>query len=88
MVATGGGLVFGGDLAGNVRAFDQDTGEVLWQANLGSAVTGYPVSFAVSGRQYVAFGTGSSVTTTGHRLIQPQITSASETRLYVFALPQ
>jgi outer membrane protein assembly factor BamB len=88
MVATGGGLVFGGDIEGNVRAFDQDTGAVLWEANLGSSVTGYPISFGVNGRQYLAFGTGSSVTTAGHRLLVPGITAGSENRLYVFALPQ
>ena len=29
LVATGGGLVFGGDVNGRFRAFDQETGEVL-----------------------------------------------------------
>ncbi len=43
-VATGGGLVFGGDVNGRFRAFDQETGEVLWEINLGSAVTSFPIS--------------------------------------------
>ena len=30
LVATGGGLVFGGDVNGRFRAFDDETGEVLW----------------------------------------------------------
>jgi alcohol dehydrogenase (cytochrome c) len=88
LVTTGGGLVFGGDIEGNVRAFDQSTGEVLWEVNLGSSVTGYPISFGVDGRQYVAIGTGSSVTTAGHRRLLPGIMAGSENRLYVFALPQ
>ncbi|HEY0962860.1 MAG TPA: PQQ-binding-like beta-propeller repeat protein [Pseudomonadales bacterium] len=88
MVATGGGLVFGGDIEGNVRAFDQESGDVLWEANLGSSVTGYPISFAAGGRQYIAFGTGSSVTTSGHRRLMPGITAGIENRLYVFALPE
>ncbi len=88
LVTTGGGLVFGGDIEGSVRGFDQDTGAVLWEAKLGSSVTGYPISFAVGGRQYMAFGTGSSVTTAGHRRLLPGITSGIENRLYVFALPQ
>lgn len=88
LVATGGGLVFGGDMEGIVRAFDQDTGAVLWEARLGSSVTGYPISFAAGGRQYLAFGTGSSVTTSGHRRLLPGITSGVENRLYVFALPE
>ena len=37
LVATGGGLLFGGDLNGRFKAFDQGTGEVLWEINLGVA---------------------------------------------------
>ena len=58
LVATGGGLVFGGDVNGRFRALDQQTGEVLWEVNLGSPVTGFPITFAVDGRQYVAASTG------------------------------
>ena len=59
LVATGGGLVFGGDVNGRrFRAFDQETGEVLWEISLGSPVVGYPISYAVDGRQHVAVSTG------------------------------
>ena len=61
LAATGGGLVFGGDVAGNFRAFDDTTGEVLWETNIGAPVSGYPVSFAVDGKQYVAVTTGPSL---------------------------
>jgi len=87
MVATGGRLVFGGDLEGNFRAFDQDTGRVLWQVNLGSSVTGYPITFAVNGKQYVAASTGSSVTTSAHRRLLPGLKVGTDNHLYVFALP-
>ncbi len=57
LVATGGGLVFGGDLNGRFRAFDQETGKVLWEINLGSAVTSFPHQLrrgraAVRGRRH------------------------------------
>ena len=39
-VATGGGLVFGGDVNGRFRAFDHETGDMLWEVNLGSSVSG------------------------------------------------
>ena len=42
LVATRGGLVFGGDVNGRFPAFEDETGEVLWEVNLGSAVTGFP----------------------------------------------
>lgn len=87
MVATAGGLVFGGDLEGNFRAFDQETGEVLWEANLGSAITGYPISFAVAGKQYIAVGTGTSVTTASHVRYLDGTPPGIEGRQYVFALP-
>ena len=41
--ATGGGLVFGGDANGRFRAFDDRTGKVLWETNLGAPVSGFPI---------------------------------------------
>ncbi|MEE3201974.1 MAG: PQQ-binding-like beta-propeller repeat protein, partial [Acidobacteriota bacterium] len=58
LAATGGGLVFGGDVNGRFYAFDDETGDVLWQINLGSAVTGFPITYGVDGRQFVAVSTG------------------------------
>ena len=49
LVATGGGLVFGGDANGRFKALDDKTGKVLWEMNLGSPVSGYPIS--VRGRR-------------------------------------
>ena len=46
LVATGGGLVFGGDVDGKFRALDDTTGEGVWEADVGAPVSGYPVSFA------------------------------------------
>ena len=83
LVATGGGLVFGGDVNGRFRAFDQETGEVLWEVNLGSPVSGFPITYAVDGRQYVAVGTG-----TGRFLnLTPELRPSSGNNLFVFALP-
>ena len=83
LVATGGGLVFGGDVNGRVYAFDDETGEVLWQINLGSAVTGFPITYAVDGRQYVAVSTGQP------RFIDltPELRPSVGNNLFVFALP-
>ena len=71
LVATGGGLVFGGDGNGRFRALDHETGEVLWEINLGSPVTGFPITYAVDGRQYVAVSTGTAATVNGHMLLTP-----------------
>ena len=88
LVATGGGLVFGGDVNGRFRALDQQTGEVLWEVNLGSPVTGFPITFAVDGRQYVAASTGSSISSTVHLAVTPELRPSSGNVLFVFALPE
>ncbi len=82
LVATGGGLVFGGDTNGRFRAFDHETGEVLWEINLGSPVAGYPISFAVAGKQYIAVNTGSAQTN-----LAPELRPSRGSNLFVFALP-
>jgi alcohol dehydrogenase (cytochrome c) len=88
LLTTGSGLLFGGDVAGRFRAFDQKNGQVLWEVNLGSQVTGFPVSFAVNGRQYIAVSTGQAVNTGGYLTLTPEIRAGRNNNLYVFALPQ
>ena len=83
LAATGGGLVFGGDVNGRFRAFDHETGEILWEINLGSPVSGFPITYAVDGRQYVAISTG-----TGRFLeLTPELRPSFGNNLFVFALP-
>ena len=87
VVATGGGLLFGGDVNGRFRAFDQRSGKVLWEINLGSPVTGYPISYAVDGKQYVAVSTGVSLTQSGLSGLTPELKPSTGNNLFVFALP-
>ena len=47
------------------RAFDQDTGRVLWETHLGSPVNGFPITYSANGRQYVAVSTGPSLVSSG-----------------------
>jgi alcohol dehydrogenase (cytochrome c) len=87
LLATGGDVVFGGDLAGTLRAFDAETGKVLWETSLGAYVTGHPVTFAVDGKQYVAVSTGRSNVTGGlSRLTPDAVPAESPNKLFVFAL--
>ena len=87
LVATASGLLFGGDVNGRFRALDQATGKVLWETNLGSAVTGYPITFAVDGKQYVAVSTGSSLATGGIAALTPELKPSNANNLFVFTLP-
>jgi alcohol dehydrogenase (cytochrome c) len=58
VLSTGGGLAFAGDLDRYFRAYDVRTGKTLWQSRLGTSVQGFPVSFSVDGKQYIAVTTG------------------------------
>ncbi len=86
LVATAGGLIFGGDTNGRFRAFDDETGEILWEINLGSPVSGFPIAYAVDGRQYVAVSTGTSGTASGFTRLTPELRPSAGNNLFVFAL--
>jgi len=87
LISTGGQVLFGGDVNGRFRAYDQRNGDVLWEVNLGAAVNGYPVTFAVDGRQYVAVSTGGSGLAFGLARLTPELRPGSGNQLFVFALP-
>jgi quinohemoprotein ethanol dehydrogenase len=54
LLATAGGLVFGGGADGIFAAYDAKTGEPLWKINLTTGILAPPMSYAVDGEQYVA----------------------------------
>jgi PQQ-dependent dehydrogenase (methanol/ethanol family) len=87
VVATGGGLIFGGDDAGRFRAFDDKTGKILWETNLNSPVSGFPISFAVGGKQYVAVTTGPSLVASSALRLTPELRPGNAAGVFVFALP-
>jgi alcohol dehydrogenase (cytochrome c) len=92
-LATAGGLLFVADLERYVYAFDVKTGQVLWQTRLATGVhgSGFPASYAVDGRQYIAMpvGGGTVLDMFAPQLV-PEITPAKgdNNSLVVFALPQ
>jgi alcohol dehydrogenase (cytochrome c) len=57
MLTTAGGLLFAGDGAGNLVAFDAATGRPLWNARLGS-VTNAPQTYMLDGKQHVLAAAG------------------------------
>jgi alcohol dehydrogenase (cytochrome c) len=87
-LTTAGGLVFAGDADRYVKAFDTRTGRLLWQNRLGSAVYGFPITYAVDGKQYVAVPTGTGLLRPPTRLLSPEIYAPTGgNALYVFELP-
>jgi alcohol dehydrogenase (cytochrome c) len=59
-LATGGGLVFLGLFDGTVAAFDATTLDELWKVNVGAGFNAPPMTFEVSGKQYLAIASGQS----------------------------
>jgi alcohol dehydrogenase (cytochrome c) len=90
VLSTAGGLAFAGDLNRMFRAFDANTGRILWENRLGAAVQGFPLTFTVGGKQYLAVttsnGGGSPRQVPG--LVASDVHSPpTGNALYVFALP-
>ena len=52
---TAGGLIFTGTRDRKVRAFDTDTGKVLWEREVDAALEGMPAVYEIGGRQYIVF---------------------------------
>jgi quinoprotein glucose dehydrogenase len=58
-VVTASGLVFiAASLDDRMRAFDVDTGKVLWQAKLPAGGQATPMTYSIGGRQYVVIAAG------------------------------
>ncbi len=58
MLTTAGRLLFAGDVAGNIVAYDAANGKPLWHAFLGNVVSNAPETYALDGHQYVLVGAG------------------------------
>jgi alcohol dehydrogenase (cytochrome c) len=90
VLATAGDLIFWGDMDRRFRAFDADTGKILWETVLGGMIQTSTISYAVNGRQYVAVLTGDGQSGTGGplRLVDELKPPRGHNAVYVFALPE
>lgn len=93
-LATAGDLVFLGYLDNTFKAFDQQTGEILWETELDAIPAAFPITYSVDGRQYVAIVAGQLNIHTGVWLgLQNKFTgfvpqSFGDAALWVFALQE
>jgi len=91
ILTTAGGLAFAGDLAGSFKAVNVSDGSVAWETQLATSVQGYPISFSVDGKQYIAVATGLGGGSPRGvpSALTPEIkVPNSGHALYVFALPE
>ena len=61
ILATAGGVVFTGEGNGLFKAYDSETGSVLWKFQAGAGVNAPPSSYTVNGKQYIVVGAGGNV---------------------------
>ena len=89
VLTTAGDLVFWGDMNRRFRAFDADTGKILWESILGGVIQVSTITYAVNGKQYVAVLTGDGGPGTSIPLdIVPDVRPPrGHNSIYVFALP-
>ena len=77
---TAGGLVFiGATTDEKFRAFNSDTGELLWEVKVPSAAMSQPMSYMIDGRQYVV------IIAAGHQFFYRQKITGD---IVAFALPE
>ncbi len=89
-LSTAGGWVLVGDIDRRVHILDVETGKVLWETRLGTSAQGFPVTYSVDGKQYIAVmsGLGGGSPRNVPAVIAPDIKiPQSGQALYVFALP-
>jgi PQQ-dependent dehydrogenase (methanol/ethanol family) len=91
-LTTGGGLAIVGDWDRYLYIFDVANGKVLFQTRMPTSLQGFPITYAVRGRQYLAIpvGTGGGSWTS---LVPIDLTPEKQrptnaNAIYVFALPE
>jgi len=86
---TGGGVIFSGSIDRFFRAYDDQTGKLLWETRLTDVPSNAPVSYSVNGKQYIAIGVGNGgAQATGFTALVPEIQNLDRSpAVWVFQLP-
>ena len=90
-LTTAGGLAFAGSYDRWFKAYDIQTGDVLWQTRLGTSVQGFSMTYEVDGVQYLAMTAareGGSPWRIGTFLATEFVSRPQANALYVFRLGQ
>jgi len=88
VLATAGDLVFWGDADRRFRAFDAESGKVLFETILTGIIQMSTISYAVDGKQYIAVMTGEGNSATRNVIRIGELTAPrGQNAIFVFALP-
>ncbi len=86
---TAGGVIFNGSIDRFFRAYDDQTGKLLWETRLSDVPSNAPISYTVNGKQYIAIGVGNGgAQATGFAPLVPEIQNVDRApAVWVFQLP-
>ena len=86
---TAGGVIFNGSIDRFFRAYDDQTGKLLWETRLTDVPSNSPISYTVNGKQYIAIGVGNGgAQATGFAALVPEIQNLDRSAaVWVFQLP-
>ncbi len=76
-LATAGGVIFHGEPDGNFQAYDDKTGDLLWQFQTGAGADAPAITYEIDGVQYVAIASGG---------VSIQTSSQNGDMIWVFSL--
>src|SRR5215469_7147479 len=86
---TAGGVIFNGSIDRFFRAYDDQTGKLLWETRLSDVPSNAPITYTVNGKQYIAIGVGNGgAQATGFAPLVPEIQNLERApAVWVFQLP-
>jgi len=86
---TAGGVIFNGSIDRFFRAYDDQTGKLLWETRLSDVPSNAPISYMVNGKEYIAVGVGNGgAQATGFAPLVPEIQNVDRApAVWVFQLP-
>ncbi len=93
LLTTAGGLVIGGDASRRLVILDARSGSILVEKPLNAAVAGFPMTYMVNGKQYLAVPTGTNMMAQFSSPLTPENRVPSDRKpgngsmLLVFTLP-
>ena len=64
--------MIGGDAGRRVVAWHARTGHVLWELPLSAAIGGFPMTYMIDGRQYLAIPVGTNMSAQFSRPLTPE----------------